>query len=192
MKPPGPAGLWRILRYYSLPVQSEACGYPCFFRGRESPLRGLSRALASRPGREQSTAYSMPDFLGTPHRRPNQLRGTRYLRTPAIPTCFPVSWTPRTRAVFRHWRYGQGMEVVACASLVLPLYTRANPSRPSVAPPSPCLVLTALVWPLFIGESHFPTNQTRRHPAVRHPGHPYRQYPPHFPCRPPRPDCRLT
>src|ERR1017187_5532325 len=33
--------------------------------------------------------------------------------------------------------------------LVLPLYTYANFSRTSVSPPSPGLVLTALLWPLF-------------------------------------------
>src|ERR1017187_5901635 len=54
------------------------------------------------------------------------------------------------------------MEAFACASLVLrsysahiplilPLYTRAHLSPPSASPPSPCLVLTAFVWPPFKG-----------------------------------------
>src|ERR1039457_1516061 len=36
-----------------------------------------------------------------------------------------------------------------CTSLVHPLYMRADFGSPTVSPPSPCLILTALVWRLF-------------------------------------------
>src|ERR1017187_4676210 len=38
---------------------------------------------------------------------------------------------------------------IPCTSLVHPLYMRTDFGSPTVSPPSPCLILTALVWPLF-------------------------------------------
>src|ERR1039458_10211070 len=62
------------------------------------------------------------------------------------------------------WRYSLVLRSYSAhIPLVLPLYTRANFSRPSVPPPSPSPGLTSLVWPIFKGDEHTSELQSLRH-----------------------------
>jgi len=77
MSPPGPDGMFRILRYYSLPARLGGCCNCCSLGWRQSPPRSPSCALSSRPERPQSTADCKPDFPRVPDHRANQFARKR-------------------------------------------------------------------------------------------------------------------
>jgi hypothetical protein len=86
-------------------------------------------------------------------------------RSGGNPLCAPWAW----RAALEVLRCCSGVASVLspwvslvqplynpCTSLVHPLCTRGDFGGPTVSPPSPALVLTAMVRPLFKGNRIFP------------------------------------